>query len=123
MLYILIPVILNFVLLLVLTICIMKSFHKAHNNYSRRHTVSSDMICPVCQSSRVKARLPIADAAWGSRIGPKYLLRKRKFGINVVHCAPMFSDICMDCGSVIRTYIDVPDEADWIHGTSAFSKD
>jgi hypothetical protein len=56
---------------------------------------------------------------WGTPVGPKY---KRKNG-KILRTAPMYSDFCLDCGSILKTYIDIPKDAHWIHGKSAIAKD
>ena len=82
----------------------------------------SDKECPICHQNSIKRRLSIASSFSGGIIGPKYLINKKRIGMNILHCAPIYADICMNCGNVLRTYIDVPKQADWIHESNPFSK-
>jgi hypothetical protein len=77
------------------------------------------MKCPFCNSENIEVGVPVADPLWGSLIGPKY---RKKHG-KMLRTAPMYTDFCLDCGAVLKTYIDVPQNAHWIHGKSGFAKE
>jgi hypothetical protein len=77
------------------------------------------MKCPFCNSEKIEVGVPVVDPFWGTPVGPKY---RRKNGI-VIKAALMYSDFCLDCGAVLKTYVDIPQDAHWIHGKSEFAKD
>jgi hypothetical protein len=77
------------------------------------------MHCPHCNSEKIEVGVPIVDPFWGTPVGPKY----RKIGRRILKTALMYSDFCLDCGTILRTYVDIPKDAHWIHGKSEFAKD
>jgi hypothetical protein len=77
------------------------------------------MKCPFCNSEKIEVGVPVVDPLWGTPIGPKYRKKEGK----ILRTAPMYSDFCLDCGSVLKTYIDIPKDAHWIHGKSEFARD
>ncbi len=112
----------NILLVLFIITSFIISMRKESKNYSQDMPIISDITCPICQSNNIKERLHIAESFRGSKVGAKYLINRKRIGLNVLHCAPLHADICMQCGTVVRLYIDVPKQADWIYGDSAFSK-
>ncbi len=98
------------------------SMKRERNNYSNKCEILSDIECPICHEHNIKTRLPITNSFYGGKVGPQYLMKKKKIGINILHCAPIYIDVCMNCGNVIKSYIDVPKKADWIHKSNPFSK-
>ena len=78
------------------------------------------MKCTYCNSENVVFKVPMIDPFWATPIGPKYTkVRKGKKGM--VHTAPTYIDFCGDCGTVLRTYVDIPDKARWLHGKNEFA--
>ena len=57
------------------------------------------MNCPHCSSTNIKEGVSIGKTGDSGSIGPQY-----RFGI-VVGTAPMFCDLCLDCGEITRMYV------------------
>ena len=78
------------------------------------------MKCTYCNSENIVRRVPMIDPFWATPIGPKY--KKVKKGKRGMVCtAPTYIDFCSDCGTVLRTYVDIPNNARWIHGNSPYA--
>lgn len=75
------------------------------------------MKCMHCNSENIVIKVPMIDPFWATPIGPKY--KKGKKGM--VHTAATYIDFCNDCGTVLRTYVDIPHNARWLHGKNEFS--
>ncbi len=115
-------VILDVLLVLILLASLILSMIRERNNYSNKIKIMSDIECPLCHEHNIKTRLPITNSFYGGKVGPKYVFKKRKIGLNIMHCAPVYIDVCMNCGYVIKSYIDVPKQALWLHESNPFSK-
>ncbi len=75
------------------------------------------MKCPFCGSERIET-----EVAWGKsvdtgNVGLKYSTGKGL--LSGTGIAEAYSDLCMDCGSIIRTYIKEETDKDWIHKPGA----
>jgi hypothetical protein len=77
------------------------------------------MKCPFCNSEKIEVGVTVVDPFSGTPGGPKYRIKGR----GRIRTATMYSDFCLDCGSILKTYIDVPQDAHWIHGKSELAKD
>lgn len=70
------------------------------------------MKCPNCSSEDIIIKVPITDSFIGTVIGPKY----RKNGGKILRTARTYYDFCGSCGLVLKTYVDLPEQAQWIQG-------
>jgi len=77
------------------------------------------MKCGYCNSENIIIKVPMVDPFWGTPVGPKYTKKKGK----ILYTAVTYIDFCNECGTVVRTYIDIPDDVKWIHGKSEFSNE
>ena len=78
------------------------------------------MKCTHCNSENIVYKVPVIDPFWATPIGPKYK-KGGKGKKGMVHTAPTYIDFCGDCGTIIRSYIDVPTDAHWIHDKDRFA--
>ncbi len=77
------------------------------------------MRCKHCESENIVFKVPVVDPFWATPVGPKYRKGKGK----MVQTATTYIDFCNDCGTVLRTYVDIPDGAKWIHGKNEFANE
>ena len=73
------------------------------------------MKCPFCGSERIEEGI-----AWGqtAEVGNIGLLYKSAVGfIKAVGTAEVYSDLCLNCKTILRTYIKGNTDKDWYHGT------
>ena len=77
------------------------------------------MKCSYCDSVNIVKKVPMVDPFWATPVGPKYRYEKSK----MVRTAATYIDFCNDCGTVLRTYVDLPKGAKWIHGKNEFAAD
>lgn len=77
------------------------------------------MKCPNCSSQDIIIKIPVVDPFWGTGIGPKY----RKNGGKILHTAMTYYDFCGSCGLVLKTYVDLPEDAQWVHGKGALDNE
>jgi len=71
------------------------------------------MKCPYCGSERIEEGIAWGQTAEIGNIGLKF--------VNNSFIAPMgvtevYSDLCLDCKSIIRTYIKDDTDKKWYHG-------
>lgn len=66
------------------------------------------MKCPYCGSERIESRILWSKTAETGAIGLAY-----KSAI-FVGTAQVYSDLCLDCGSIIKTYIEGDTNKKWI---------
>ena len=78
------------------------------------------MKCTHCNSENIVYKVPVIDPFWATPIGPKYK-KGGKGKKGMVHTAPTYIDFCGDCGTILRSYIDVPTDAHWIHDKDRFA--
>lgn len=67
------------------------------------------MNCPHCSSTNIKEGVSIGKTGDSGSIGPQYRFgivagTQYRFGIDV-GTAPMFCDLCLDCGEITRMYV------------------
>ena len=65
------------------------------------------MICPHCGSSNIEEGIRWAEAREGAKVG---LLYKKTVFAGV---AVAYSDLCRDCGTIIRTFIKENTDKNW----------
>ena len=73
------------------------------------------MKCPFCGSERIEEGI-----AWGqtAEVGNIGLLYKSSVGfIKAVGTTEVYSNLCLDCKTIVRTYIKSDTDKDWYHGT------
>ena len=76
--------------------------------------------CINCGCDKIEMHVPVVDPFWGTPIGPKYKIGSRG---KMVRTAPTYFDFCTSCGTVLRSYVEIPDNAKWLHGKNEFSNE
>ena len=71
------------------------------------------MKCPYCGSERIEEGISWGKAAETGNVGLKYEVGKGLF--SVVGVVQVYSDLCLDCRSVLRTYIKEDTNKNWSH--------
>lgn len=71
------------------------------------------MKCPCCGSNRIEKGITWGQTAEIGNIGLRYVTAKV---IKVVGIAEACSDLCLNCGTIVRTYIKDDKERQWYHG-------
>ena len=69
------------------------------------------MKCPYCGSERIETGIPWGQAADIGSVGLSYKARAFLIGNTTV-----YSDLCLDCGTIVRSYIQEPTDKNWLHG-------
>ncbi|MBQ8578056.1 MAG: hypothetical protein IJ449_08885 [Clostridia bacterium] len=64
--------------------------------------------CPYCGSHRIEKGIVWGKSAEGGHVGLKY-----NAGL-FTGIEKVYSDLCLDCGSVLRTYIKEDPEINWV---------
>ena len=70
------------------------------------------MKCPYCSSGRIERGIAWGKSAESGNLGLKYT-SGGLFGLTGV--VQVYSDLCLDCGSVLRTYIKEDTDKNWSH--------
>ena len=70
------------------------------------------MKCPFCGSERIKQGISWGKSAETGNIGLEYTKEKSLLPFTIV--AEVYSDLCLDCKTIIRTYIKVDADKNWI---------
>jgi len=68
------------------------------------------MNCPYCGSERIQFSVAWGKSAESGNIGLKYTT-EGLFGLTGV--VQVYSDLCLDCKSILRTYIKEDTDKDW----------
>ncbi|MBQ7060807.1 MAG: hypothetical protein IJM85_03390 [Clostridia bacterium] len=68
------------------------------------------MKCPYCGSEHIEEGI-----AWGKTIDTGCVGLKYTRGTLWMGIAQAYSDLCLDCKSIIRTYIKESVDKDWSH--------
>lgn len=71
------------------------------------------MKCPYCGSQRVEQGVAWGKSAETGNIGLKYSTGSGLFSLTGV--AQVYSDLCLDCKTLLRTYIKEDTNKDWSH--------
>jgi len=69
--------------------------------------------CPYCGSERIELSIAWGKSAETGNVGLKYNTEGRFFSITGV--VQVYSDLCLDCKSVLRTYIKEDTDKNWSH--------
>ena len=75
------------------------------------------MKCPFCGSERIETEIAWGKTAETGNIGLKY---KKKGFLGTAGVANVYSDLCLDCKTIIRSYIKEETDKDWIHNPGSF---
>ncbi len=70
----------------------------------------NDMKCPYCGSERIESEIAWGKAANAGNVGLKF---RAKLGL--IGVAQVYSDLCLDCKSIIRSYIKEDTDKKWDH--------
>lgn len=70
------------------------------------------MKCPNCGSNHIEEGIVWGAREDGGRLGLEY----KKFIFEGI--AQMYSDLCVDCGEVVRTYIKDYNDKKWVKFTT-----
>ncbi|MBQ2461301.1 MAG: hypothetical protein IJ210_11855 [Clostridia bacterium] len=68
------------------------------------------MICPYCGSERIETEI-----AWGKSTETGNVGLKYKMMLGIVGVAQVYSDLCLDCNSIVRSYIKEDTDKNWSH--------
>ena len=71
------------------------------------------MKCPYCGSERIEEGISWGKSAEAGNVGLKYESGKGFFLITGV--VQVYSDLCLDCKSLLRTYIKEDTNKNWSH--------
>lgn len=71
------------------------------------------MKCPYCGSQRIEQGIAWGKSAESGNVGLKYLNGTGFLSITGVVQA--YSDLCLDCKSILRTYIKEDTNKNWSH--------
>ncbi|MBO5463306.1 MAG: hypothetical protein J6A49_08330 [Clostridia bacterium] len=71
------------------------------------------MKCPYCGSERIELSIAWGKSAETGNVGLKYNGGAGFFSITGV--VQVYSDLCLDCKSVLRTYIKEDTNKNWSH--------
>ena len=75
------------------------------------------MKCPFCGSERIETEVAWGKSAESGNVGLKYE-GGGFFGTGAV--AQVYSDICLDCKTIVRSYIKEDTDKEWTHTPGAF---
>ena len=67
------------------------------------------MKCPYCGSENIRTGIKWGKAAEAGSVGLDY-----KAGIFLVGNAAVYSDLCMDCGTIVRSYVKDSTDKNWL---------
>lgn len=68
------------------------------------------MKCPYCGSSRIETGI-----AWGMSVNTGDVGLRYDSGFMGEGVAQVYSDLCLDCKSILRMYIKEGTDKNWIH--------
>ena len=70
------------------------------------------MKCPYCGGERIEIQIGWGKSAETGNIGLKY---KAGGLLGLVGVTEVYSDLCLDCKSIVRMYIKEDTNKNWIH--------
>ncbi len=70
------------------------------------------MKCPYCHSERIEVSVARGKSTETGNVGLKYRMGGGLFG-GITGVAEAYSDLCLDCGTIIRTYIKEDTDKAW----------
>ncbi len=70
------------------------------------------MKCPYCGSERIEEGI-----IWGKNADAGYIGLKYGTGgfFNLTGTVPVYSDLCLDCKSIVRSYIKEDTNKNWVN--------
>ena len=71
------------------------------------------MKCPYCGSEHIEVGIAWGKSAETGSVGLKFNMSGGFF--SYVNVAQVYSDLCLDCKSILRTYIKEDTDKDWYH--------
>ena len=71
------------------------------------------MKCPYCGSQRIEQSVAWGKSSETGNVGLKYGVGSGLFSLTGV--AQVYSDLCLDCKTLLRTYIKEETNKDWSH--------
>lgn len=71
------------------------------------------MRCPYCGSENIETGIAWGKSAETGNVGLKYQAGSGLFG--AVGVVQAYSDLCLDCKSILRTYIKEDTSKNWSH--------
>ena len=74
---------------------------------------NDNMKCPSCGSERIEKGISWGQTAEVGNIGLRYVAGGF---LKVVGVAEVYSDLCLDCKTILRTYIKDDTDKEWYHG-------
>lgn len=75
------------------------------------------MKCPYCGSERVEQSVAWGKSSESGNVGLKY-----RAGI-LTGVAQVYSDLCLDCKSILRTYVKTDTNKAWSHNPGSLGSD
>lgn len=75
------------------------------------------MKCPFCGSENIEAGVAWGKSVDTGNVGLKY--NSGKGFLSATGVAEVYSDLCLDCKSIIRTYIKEDTDKNWSHQPGA----
>lgn len=76
------------------------------------------MKCPYCGSERIEKGIAWGKSAETGNVGLKFDTSGGFFAITAV--ANVYSDLCLDCKSILRSYIKEDTDKNWNHNSGDF---
>ena len=82
----------------------------------RRNYIKGDkkMKCPYCGSERIETGI-----AWGKTAESGYIGLKSRVGV-FGNVSQVYSDLCLDCGTIVRSYIKESTDQKWVKSAGPF---
>ena len=74
------------------------------------------MRCPFCGSERIETEVAWGKTADTGNVGLKF---KSTGFLGSVSVAQAYSDLCLDCKTILRTYIKEDTDKKWVHAPGA----
>lgn len=72
------------------------------------------MKCPYCGSERIEVGIAWGKSAEAGNVGLKYDTGNGGF-FSVTGVVQVYSDLCLDCKSILRTYVKEDTDRHWNH--------
>lgn len=76
------------------------------------------MKCPYCGSERIEEGIAWGKSSETGNVGLKYNTGKGL--LSIVGVIQVYSDLCLDCGTIARSYIKEDTDKSWNHDPGAF---
>ena len=73
------------------------------------------MKCPYCQSENIETGI-----AWGKSVDVGNVGLKYRAGLISEGVAQVYSDLCLDCKAILKSYIKEDTDVKWIHKPDNF---